>query len=1585
MFFSSLFFFFSLTSSRFDREEKIHTTRGNCPTGNTVTLDVENNKPFYYADCNGLTSVTINEKSLTTHNDEPNYIAPYLFYGSGLTTVTFGDLTGLRIGEGAFANTRINYLDFAKVIGIPSTGENVPDIPGYIYIKEGAFFNCTAIGSLRFPAIVNEIGNSAFEGCTSLNPTFDARTSPAAPLTYGEFAFYRCSTIGNLALPASGTIGRYAFANCQNLVINSQNQLTASRIEEGAFDGCKSVNLDLSCSSVGKWAFRAREEKIVSNFRTTFYISFDEYSFAGFTINCDISFKYSSNYPYGIKNHAFEGCILNGRSFTLTTVRVGSYAFKDCTGLTNCPLTLEYCTIGEKAFENVRNSFTLTLKNSNGDTSSNFLGPYAFYNSGVTGSLNIPRGTTINDNAFANCVSLTGSLLVDHSSIPAYAFQNCKFAGPIRIIGSDIGESAFECTTTPMTFSELIIGQQWTNVKDFQEAVEFFPPNTIKRRAFYGVIVSNDLIIHSSIYEIEEYAFATARLNTHSEIKVFSTIIHPYAFSQCQTNAPNGFDLNLHSAQIKFHAFDGCNINNLKIDAKDQVKFDYDDSHPIDIQIEEQAFYHLNIGTLKVSEEYKIGVSSFAQCTFGKSIEIKAIEIGRTAFADCTSSGCAITIGNTNIEERAFENFGTITSLVFNGEGSSSCTIGPYAFRGTSFNHANTFELVIPSYYTSVGNADSSVTSDLADGSVFAGITTLHPAKLIINCPTIGNRCFEGCTGITNFELNEGLSRIGSYAFHNTGLTGPLVLPKSLENINLGAFQGLKGLGQITTYTDSGLEGIGPYAFQGSSISGTLQIPQGVGIIYSYAFESCTSLTSLIFYYKSDLTQIGQNAFANCNGLNCYLDIPKSVTTIGRYAFANCTTLRGHVTIDLGSQVGPYAFIGCGQFDGSTGYGEVNPIPSPSPDPNTGNTIYIQKIRDEAFRGLDILTELTLPSTVQEIGKSSFEDCTNLRTLVLSSSLHYIRERAFANAGISGELKIPSNVIRIEDSAFENCTNLRQVTFDTSSLETIGRNAFRRAGLNETLVIPYSSKNNFRVGDYAFANTQLAGPIFLYGGTLGDYVFEGCTNLGQTLHDDDYDCDYSVRIDGGTVGPYNFESCRNFRGTILLIDGSIRKRAFEGVRTTQPMNLVIDEGISGSSIGDRAFYGSTLRGPLSIPSGVSIGEEAFSHCESINTPLYIATNLVGEGAFSYSSFSGSLTFNSRYITGFDQTTFQNATGFTSLVLKSLQEVPDRAFYEMSSLTGVLEFPSNAQVIGKYAFYGCGFTKVNFSKSIKSIEIREGGLSGLTNLNESIKFPELSAPTTRANDKAIPNYMFYRNLNLLSYVIDDDIIEIGDYAFYGCSNLRMDLDFTSITKIGISAFEGCTSLTGPLVIPTGLKTIGDNAFSGCRGLSGSLTINVEGRGSGSSSASQTIIGAGAFRGCEGFKKGTLSFFIVNNEVARTSSYSLYGADYFLRIGNEAFKDCKFDDIFYNGRFEPDCDYDIGIKHTKAIHTSSNYANKSFCSYPLHKDKLSGGAIAGICIAVIVVVAAIVVVIIYLIIRNKRNKDQSEAEVEMNADP
>ena len=75
---------------------------------------------------------------------------------------------------------------------------------------------------------------------------------------------------------------------------------------------------------------------------------------------------------------------------------------------------------------------------------------------------------------------------------------------------------------------------------------------------------------------------------------------------------------------------------------------------------------------------------------------------------------------------------------------------------------------------------------------------------------------------------------------------------------------------------------------------------------------------------------------------------------------------------------------------------------------------------------------------------------------------------------------------------------------------------------------------------------------------------------------------------------------------------------------------------------------------------------------------------------------------------------------------------------------------------------------------------------------------------------------FRNQNLTSYVIPNNVTRIGDRAFSFCSSLAEVVIPNSVTRIGDSAFEGCSSLA-EVIIPDSITGIGDRAFSFCSSL------------------------------------------------------------------------------------------------------------------------------------------------------------------------
>ena len=146
--------------------------------------------------------------------------------------------------------TITSYTGTGGDVEIPATinGKAVTSIGNY------AFYGCSGLTSLAIPAGVTSIGYSVFSGCRGLT----SLAIPAGVTTIDYFAFDGCSGLTSITLPAGVTsIGLSAFRDCSGLTsITIPAGVTS--IGNGAFDGCsglKSLVLPEGITSIGYYAF----------------------------------------------------------------------------------------------------------------------------------------------------------------------------------------------------------------------------------------------------------------------------------------------------------------------------------------------------------------------------------------------------------------------------------------------------------------------------------------------------------------------------------------------------------------------------------------------------------------------------------------------------------------------------------------------------------------------------------------------------------------------------------------------------------------------------------------------------------------------------------------------------------------------------------------------------------------------------------------------------------------------------------------------------------------------------------------------------------------------------------------------------------------------------------------------------------------------------------------------------------------------------------------------------------------------------------------------------------------------------------
>ena len=260
------------------------------------------------------------------------------------------------------------------------------------------------------------------------------------------------------------------------------------------------------------------------------------------------------------------------------------------------------------------------------------------------------------------------------------------------------------------------------------------------------------------------------------------------------------------------------------------------------------------------------------------------------------------------------------------------------------------------------GNSTDGMLSvlDLSEAKIVEGGDCYYYIYCTSN-DVIGDRAFEGCSGLTSLNLPAGITSIGDWTFQGcSGLTS-LTLPASITSIGGHAFYGCSGLTSLTL--PAGITEIGSWAFEGCSGLTSLTLPAGITEIDDLAFAGCSRLTSLTL--PAGITSIGDRAFSGCSGLTS-LNLPAGITEIGDRAFMDCSGLTS-LTLPAGiTEIGYGTFKGCSGLTSLTLPAGITSLTLPAGI--TSGIVY------GAFEGCSGLTSIYVyAEKVPKIGGNVFE------------------------------------------------------------------------------------------------------------------------------------------------------------------------------------------------------------------------------------------------------------------------------------------------------------------------------------------------------------------------------------------------------------------------------------------------------------------------------------------------------------------------------------------------------------------------------------------------------------------------------------
>lgn len=277
---------------------------------------------------------------------------------------------------------------------------------------------------------------------------------------------------------------------------------------------------------------------------------------------------------------------------------------------------------------------------------------------------------------------------------------------------------------------------------------------------------------------------------------------------------------------------------------------------------------------------------------------------------------------------------------------------------------------------------------------------------------------------IRKITLNEGLEKIGQFAFQSTNYLESIVIPSTVKSIGDSAF---KKSGISFIKLNEGLEEIGAKAFADTPNLKTVTIPSTVreigGSVFKYSAigtnvkiaegnEHVINIDNIL--YSSDGTKM-IDILGSCSDVSDF-KIKDGVKVIGDDLF-NGTKITEINIPDSVEEIGNGAFYGV-----------------PLKKIHFGKNL--KKIGDECFRECSQIIEMNIPESIESFGDRCFmhlsrwgSEESDSRTLDLSkcSNISYIGNQSFDSVGFE-EIILPENPKFLAlDNTFSFSKNLKKV------------------------------------------------------------------------------------------------------------------------------------------------------------------------------------------------------------------------------------------------------------------------------------------------------------------------------------------------------------------------------------------------------------------------------------------------------------------------------------------------------------------------------------------------------------------------------
>lgn len=1044
-----------------------------------------------------------------------------------------------------------------------------------------------------------------------------------------------------------------------------------------------------------------------------------------FTIETYPPIYSSAPYPEmsNIGNHALEGCInLKTVNFNSEITRIGDSAFEGCTSLESIIIPDRVNSIGDRAFYGCSGLKDLTMPASAKIHNS----PDVFY--GCTG---------------INKITLTkgNGTMVTYGADTAVSSPTVNFKYTPWYISTSHIDLTIEDGITAISPYAFYGSKGITNVT-ISEGV-----TTIGEYAFCGNTTLKNVTIPESINTIGSYSFyqCSALENTYyaGDVSKWCKISFVDAYATPMSYADNLYfggelvtelTIPAHITSINDFAFYGC-------------------SNITDIYYE---------GTSKQWSEVTVGIGN--DVLFNN---FKGGDLDNPFYA-------AGTCGN-NLDWVLY----TSGELVIIGSGAMNNYSSPNYAPWYIYREAIKY-VTFPEGLTAIGSY------------AFFNCHTLESTVIPDSVTSIGNYAFYGCAGMKELTIpiSAKVTGTSNYTFYSC---------QNIDKITI-----TKGDGTAYNYTVSNSAPDTYYAYTPWYISGcsTIVIEDGVTSIGSFMFYRCTELTNITI--PDSVTSVGDSAFYYCIGLE-ELTMPVSAKIYNSSeTFLYCTNIKtitltkgngnaqkytsssyysestyyqytpwyisqcGTIVIDKGvTSLGYYTFYGCNKIKDVYCTGDITDWCNINFDDSYANPMHSG---DNLYFGGELVTEITIPTTVTKIGSYAFNTCSYLTAAYFNGTPEqwYAINVGTGNSALTDMITFSSGDRHYYAPGICGA-DLKWILYTDGELEIKGTGDMNV--WTSTSNVPWY-KHKEKITSVKISDGVTS---------IGGYAFYGCLNIsGINLPD-------SIT----RIGTNAFFGCTGL--TVIKLSKNltnIDKAAFSGCLNlaVARCEMTYDQWAKVTVQADnQCLTDAILLGTASEKPYLAAGKIN----DNVTWYLYEDNELylTGEGNMvNYASSSNSPWYNRR-----DKIK-------TVVVSDGITSIGKNAFAECDNVNKVYIYGYDVSIANS-AFAECydvnlhcysGSSAHDYAKTNGfAYTLMDGAYAGFTIKNSTVKnYSGTSAtPVIPSGTTAIGSYAFMNNSTITSIVLPNTVTDIYTGAFAGCENLERIVIPESVTTIASTAFNG----------------------------------------------------------------------------------------------------------------------------------------------------------------------------------------------------